>query len=164
MKKIFSLLFLSILVFSFFMPCAQATSFAHILIHSTGMGNFTATYSGASHIVMYSEYVLIGEENFKSKLVSKFREIGWIAEIQNVIIKINQPGNTMTVSFPIKNFAQKRGMTWTIDLDLIRTIYPVYTEGSNYYVFLSPTTPELPMPKSISIELPNNAFNSKFNQ
>ena len=132
-----------------------------------GDADFILSYTGDDYDVIYLMYLFGGdqhEEIFKGDIVTWGLTFGWDINVSSIIIDINELAKSMTASFIVNNLAvQVDGSNWQINLTSVKAIYPSVTKIGGTYQFNSVAKPDLPLPETVTLYLPQTSFNDQFN-
>jgi hypothetical protein len=149
------------------MPSCIAESSAQVTVNQNGDADFMLSYTGDDYDVLYLMYIFGGdqhEEIFKGDIVTWALTFGWNINVSSMTIDVSEPAKSMTVSFIVNNLAvQVDGSSWQINLTSVKPIYPSVTKIGGTYQFNSIAKPDLPLPETITLYLPQSAFNDQFN-
>jgi len=135
---------------------------AQIIVAPSGQANVTLTYTYQDFDVEYAAYTSGGEVVFKAAILMALALLGWTTEANNIGIHADTATKTMTITFPINEFAKKTGDNWQILLGPAKTIYTQWTRTGNIFVFTSASKPPLPLPEGVNLQLPPNAVDIQF--
>ena len=166
----FPTILLTILLVSIFLtwiPSCNAESSAQVTVDQNGDADFILSYAGSDYDVLYLMYLFGGdqhEEIFKGDIVTWVLTFGWNIDVSSITMNISEPAKSMTVSFIVDNLAEQvYGSNWQINLTSVKAIYPSVTKIGGTYQFNSIAKPDLPLPETVTLYLPQTAFNDQFN-
>lgn len=147
-------------------PSCIAESSAQVTVNQNGDANFILSYTGLDFDIIYLMYQYGGEQNeeiFKGDIVTWGWTFGWDIDVSSIDIDVSEPAQSMAVTFTVKNLAEQvDGSNWQINLTSIKAIYPTVTKIGGTYLFNSIAKPDLPLPETVTLYLPQSTFNDQF--
>jgi hypothetical protein len=154
-------------IFLIGIPSCIAESSAQVTVNQNGNADFMLSYTGDDYDVLYLTYIFGGEQHeeiFKGDIVNLGLTFGWNINVSSITIDTNEPAKSMTVSFIVNTLAaQVDASSWQINLTSVKPIYPSVTKIGGTYQFNSIAKPDLPLPETITLYLPQSTFNDQFN-
>jgi hypothetical protein len=140
-----------------------AAATAQIAVTPLGQANVTLTYTYQDFDTEYAAYTSSGEAVFKVAIVIALASLGWTTDSNSINIQVYTATKTMGITVPINEFAKKTGdFDWQILLGPTKTIYTQWTRTEGTFVFTAASTPHLPLPEIVNLQLSPNAVDIQF--
>lgn len=160
--KISLAVLLTVLASISLLPNVYASRSAQIIVAPSGLANVSLTYTFQDFDAVYSAYASSGEAAFKASIIQAVAVLGWTIDANRISFSIDQSTKTMSILFPVNQFAQKISDRWQILLGPAKPIYSNWTRTSNTFVFTSTTMPQSPLPEGVTLQLPVNVVDVQF--